>query len=54
MKIDWNLSDNLLLKVKRIEKLREEGKTWEQISAIIGNHRTYLITLYSHYKGGSQ
>lgn len=51
MKIDWTPSVKLLTEIKEIARLREqEKKTWEQISSVIGHHRTYTIALYKKYK----
>lgn len=56
MKIDWNLSETLIAKCKEIENLRNQGKTWDQISVDLKRTRAYLIALYGKYKemkGGS-
>ncbi len=50
MKIDWNLSNELIAKCKKIENLRKQGKTWDQVSSELKQTRAYLIALYKEYK----
>jgi hypothetical protein len=46
MKIDWELTPETKQKAIRISELKEREKfTYEQLAALFGHHRTYIIEL---------
>jgi len=45
MKIDFIPSERTLNKAREVARLKSEGKTYDQIAEIVGNHRTYIFAL---------